>query len=155
MTRRDRSPLFQLTLARIRGFFREPSAVFWTFAFPVLLTIALGIAFRARPPEPVRTAVEAGPGADALRAALAAGRDVRIEVLPPGEARAALRALPGVRAARPDGAGWALTVDRAHVAVPALLQLLEARAIPLGALSTHRATLEDVFVTLTGRRLRD
>jgi 4-hydroxybenzoate polyprenyltransferase len=40
--RLERSALAQLTLARVRGFFREPSAVFWTFAFPVLLTIALG-----------------------------------------------------------------------------------------------------------------
>lgn len=87
----DRSPLFQLTLARIRGFFREPSAVFWTFAFPVLLTIALGIAFRARPPEPVRTAVVASPGADAVRATLAAGEGVTVEVVPADAARAALR----------------------------------------------------------------
>ncbi len=86
-----RSPLFQLTLARVRGFFREPSAVFWTFAFPVLLTIALGIAFRSRPPDPVRTAVEAGPGAEPVRAALAAGRDVTAEVLPPAAAETALR----------------------------------------------------------------
>ena len=87
----ERSPLFQLTLARVRGFFREPSAVFWTFAFPVLLTIALGIAFRSRPPEPVRTAVEAGPGAEAVREALSAGRDVTAEVLSPEAARTALR----------------------------------------------------------------
>jgi len=87
----ERSPLVQLTLARIRGFFREPSAVFWTFAFPVLLTIALGIAFRNRPPEPVHTAVEAGPGAEAVRAALSSGRDVTTEVLEPGAAQAALR----------------------------------------------------------------
>ena len=90
--RLERSPLFQLTLARIRGFFREPSAVFWTFAFPVLLTIALGIAFRAKPPDPVRTAVEAGPGAEAIRDALAAARDVSAEVLTPDAARTALRA---------------------------------------------------------------
>lgn len=89
--RLERSPLFQLTLARIRGFFREPSAVFWTFAFPVLLTIALGIAFRSRPPEPVRTAVEAGAGADRVRAALSSGRDVTAEVLAPDAARSALR----------------------------------------------------------------
>ena len=89
--RLERSPLVQLTLARVRGFFREPSAVFWTFAFPVLLTIALGIAFRSRPPEPVRTAVEAGPGAEALRAALSSGRDVTAEVLEPGAAQVALR----------------------------------------------------------------
>jgi ABC-type multidrug transport system permease subunit len=87
----DRSPLLQLTLARVRGFFREPSAVFWTFAFPVLLTIALGIAFRARPPEAVRTAVEAGPRADAARAVLAAGPDVTVDVMDADAARAALR----------------------------------------------------------------
>jgi ABC-2 type transport system permease protein len=87
----ERSPLLQLTLARIRGFFREPSAVFWTFAFPVLLTIALGVAFRSRPPEPVRTAVAAGPRAEAVRAALAAGRDVTAEVLDPAAAATALR----------------------------------------------------------------
>jgi ABC-2 type transport system ATP-binding protein len=67
----------------------------------------------------------------------------------------ALRALPGVQGVRRAGAGWALTVDRLHVAVPALLALLDDRGAPLEALSTHRATLEDVFVTLTGRRLRD
>lgn len=85
------SPLVQLTLARLRGFFREPSTVFWSFGFPALLTIALGVAFRSRPPEPVRAAVEAGRGAEALRAALAAGEGVDARVLDPGEARAALR----------------------------------------------------------------
>jgi len=66
-----------------------------------------------------------------------------------------LRRLPGIQAARRAGDGWALTVDRVHVAIPALLAHLEARSLALTALSTHRATLEDVFVTLTGRRLRD
>jgi ABC-2 type transport system permease protein len=87
----ERSPLLQLTLARIRGFFREPSAVFWTFAFPVLLTIALGIAFRSRPPEPVRTAVQEGPRAEEVRAALSSGAGVTAEVLAPDAAQAALR----------------------------------------------------------------
>ena len=72
-----------------------------------------------------------------------------------GVGEPALRELPGVQAARRNGAGWALTVERPHVAIPALLALLDARRVPLDALSTHRATLEDVFVTLTGRRLRD
>jgi ABC-2 type transport system permease protein len=52
------NPLVQLTLARWRAFYREPSAVFWTFGFPVLLAIALGIAFRNQPPQPVTCAVE-------------------------------------------------------------------------------------------------
>ncbi len=53
------NPLVELTLARIREFVREPEAVFWVFVFPVLLAMALGIAFRNTGPEPVRVAVEA------------------------------------------------------------------------------------------------
>jgi ABC-2 type transport system permease protein len=83
--------LGQLTLTRVRLFFREPSAVFWTFGFPILLSIALGIAFRNRPPEPVAAAVESGDGAAALAAALARDDQVRVRVLSPREARDALR----------------------------------------------------------------
>jgi ABC-type multidrug transport system permease subunit len=83
--------MVQLALARFRGFYREPDAVFWTFGFPILLTIALGIAFRAKPPDPVRVAVVAGPGAEAARAALGAGESVEVRVLAPDEARRALR----------------------------------------------------------------
>jgi ABC-2 type transport system ATP-binding protein len=84
------------------------------------------------------------------------GREVvEFEAAADGIDEPALRRLDGVQAVRRDGPRWALTVDRPHVVIPALLVLLEARGAPLGALSTHRATLEDVFVTLTGRRLRD
>jgi ABC-type multidrug transport system permease subunit len=51
-------PLFQLTLARIREFIREPEAVFWVFVFPVLLALALGIAFRNRPAERIPVGVD-------------------------------------------------------------------------------------------------
>ena len=85
------SPLWLLTLARVRLFYREPSTLFWTFVFPVLLTVALGLAFRAKPPEPVALGVEAGPGAEAVLAALAGHPDVRAELLDAPAARAALR----------------------------------------------------------------
>ena len=55
--------LRELTLARIREFLREPEAVFWVFGFPVIMTIALGIAFRSRTDEPVIVAVERAAGA--------------------------------------------------------------------------------------------
>jgi ABC-type multidrug transport system permease subunit len=80
-----------LTLGRWRGFFREPSAVFWTFGFPLLLSLTLGVAFRNRPPEPVYAAIEQVPGSEAARAALAASADVNVIVLAPSEARNALR----------------------------------------------------------------
>lgn len=55
-------PLVELTLARFREFLREPEAVFWVFAFPVIMTCALGIAFRSRGAEPVIVGVVAQDG---------------------------------------------------------------------------------------------
>lgn len=49
MSRFDTSSLYQLTSMRIRLFLREPEAIFWTFIFPILLAVGLGIAFRNRP----------------------------------------------------------------------------------------------------------
>ncbi len=68
---------------------------------------------------------------------------------------AAFRALPAVQGVRRVAGGWQLVTDQVHLAIPALLGHLSARGQAAAALSTHRATLEDVFVTLTGRRLRD
>jgi ABC-2 type transport system permease protein len=65
-------PLLELTRARLLEFFREPEAVFWVFVFPVLLAVALGIAFRAQPPERTRVAVVAGPLAQRVATVLAA-----------------------------------------------------------------------------------
>jgi ABC-type multidrug transport system permease subunit len=45
----DKSSLFQLTSTRFRLYLREPEAIFWTFVFPILLAVGLGIAFRNRP----------------------------------------------------------------------------------------------------------
>ena len=90
MTER-RSALAELTAARFRLFFREPSAVFWTFGFPMLLSVALGVAFRNRPPEAARVAIEAGPGAEATLRELASP-EVRAVVEEGEAARAELRA---------------------------------------------------------------
>jgi len=49
----------------------------------------------------------------------------------------------------------ALIVREPHVSIPALLEELARRRLPLARLTTHHATLEDVFVSLTGRTLRD
>jgi ABC-2 type transport system permease protein len=67
---RPRSALTELTIARFKLFFREPSAMFWTFGFPVILAIALGVAFRNKPADPVRVAVLQGPDAESIRSAL-------------------------------------------------------------------------------------
>ena len=85
-------PLWQLTLMRWRIFVREPAAVFWTYGFPVVLALALGIAFRNRPPEPALVAVEATPENKPWRDILATNSEVRVRWLQPEEARDALRA---------------------------------------------------------------
>jgi ABC-2 type transport system ATP-binding protein len=53
------------------------------------------------------------------------------------------------------GSGFALAADPLHVALPALVDHLRAAGLTLERLSTRHATLEDVFVALTGRHLRD
>ena len=66
-----------------------------------------------------------------------------------------LRALDGVTGARQHDGRWMLEVSELARAVPALLANLRTRGLELGELATHSATLEDVFVSLTGRQLRD
>ncbi len=66
-----------------------------------------------------------------------------------------LTSLPAVREARPEAGGIALTVTEPHIAIPALLQTLQSRNLDMIRLTTRHVSLEDVFVHLTGRHLRD
>jgi len=69
--------------------------------------------------------------------------------------RAALAALPGVTAVSEKGHDRILTVADIATAVPAVLAEIERRGGRLLTMTTHEATLDDVFVSLTGRALRD
>ena len=71
--------------------------------------------------------------------------------LPPAE----LSDLPSVRSAHAEAGHLVLTVAEPHVAVPALLARVAERGHKLASLATRHASLEDVFVSLTGRHLRD
>jgi ABC-2 type transport system ATP-binding protein len=66
-----------------------------------------------------------------------------------------LRRIAGVREVRTENGAVLLQVAELHTSVPALLAELTRQNVPLTELRTHSATLEDVFVTLTGRHLRD
>jgi ABC-type polysaccharide/polyol phosphate export permease len=115
-------PFLQLTATRLKLFLREPGAVFWTFGFPLILTVALGIAFRNRPPEPSAVAVTD----DALFATLSRDRSLKVRRLHEPSARHALRTgkvdlvvLPGAPitylfdATRPEGRLARATADLA------------------------------------------
>jgi ABC-2 type transport system ATP-binding protein len=90
-----------------------------------------------------------------LVAALGADHVVEFATEGGGLEVGALEGLAGVRTVRSEDGFIRLQVAQLHVAVPALLEELARRGVGLTELRTHSATLEDVFVSLTGRHLRD
>jgi ABC-type multidrug transport system permease subunit len=91
MSKRRPHPLVELTLARFREFLREPEAVFWVFAFPVIMTCALGIAFRSRGAEPIIAGVVDQAGADGVAAALESSGGFTVRRIPPADVERAVR----------------------------------------------------------------
>jgi ABC-2 type transport system ATP-binding protein len=91
----------------------------------------------------------AGLGAEhVVEFTVAGGADGALDV-------AALERLDGGKGARVHDGRWSLDAVELARAVPAVLGALAERRLPLEELVTHSATLEDVFVSLTGRQLRD
>jgi ABC-2 type transport system permease protein len=89
--RETHPPIIELTLARLREFVREPEALFWMFLFPIVLSVAMAIAFPSSGGQVVRVGVVAGPHADAVRETLAGARDVVVRELSPDDELRALR----------------------------------------------------------------
>ena len=87
-------PLLELTLTRIREFLREREAVFWVFIFPVLMTFALGVAFRNTAPDRQPVAIEATATDAKVSEALdllSRSPEINATVMTPDEATQALR----------------------------------------------------------------
>ena len=117
-------PLVELTRARLLEFRREPEALFWVFVFPVLLAVALGIAFREKPPAPYHVGVtdpavaERLAGADGL-AVERVGLDEGLRALARGRLDVVIEGTggSGVRyhydALRPESRAGQLAADRA------------------------------------------
>ncbi|HET6977157.1 MAG TPA: ABC transporter permease [Pyrinomonadaceae bacterium] len=84
-------PLVELTLTRVREFLREKEAVFWVFIFPVLMTFALGIAFRNTAPDKTPVAIETDARANETASLLSRSPDITATVMSPEEATQALR----------------------------------------------------------------
>ncbi len=120
-----------VAITSFREFWRSPEAVFWTYGFPLLMTVVLGFSFRPKSPEPLPVAVvamAAAPAdAEAIAARLRTNDRLRVEVLDAERADAALArgrlgalvhgpaADPTVRAdpTRPDAELARLQVERA------------------------------------------
>ncbi|HVR64455.1 MAG TPA: ABC transporter ATP-binding protein [Polyangia bacterium] len=94
----------------------------------------------------------------ALIAALGADHVVEFDVgaaTAERELQPLLRDLPSVTGVRREAGSWLLVTGEPHRALPALIAALQAQNLPLARLATRQATLDDVFVSLTGRSLRD
>jgi ABC-2 type transport system permease protein len=116
----------ELALLRIRTFLREPEALFWTFGFPILMAIGLGVAFGEGQEERSWIGIVGGSAAEAHVPVLEATHDLDVRVMTPEEADAALRrgdvavVLEGEERivsrydpTRPDSRSARLAVDRA------------------------------------------
>jgi ABC-2 type transport system ATP-binding protein len=97
-----------------------------------------------------------------LIASLGGEHVIEFQVAAPAEANGqaalepeSLADLPSVRAARREERHIVLAVAEPHVALPALLGRLRDRGHELASLTTRHTSLEDVFVSLTGRHLRE
>ncbi len=91
MTSERLSPLRELVLARVRSFLREPEALFWTFGFPIIMAVGLGLAFRDNPQERSAVAVERGSAAERWLPALRASKELEVRVLSADSAAIAMR----------------------------------------------------------------
>src|SRR3954470_11064183 len=85
------NPLAELTLMRVRTFLREPEALFWTFGFPILMAVGLGIAFRDQPQDRAVVGVERGSVAERWVPALRKSPALDVRVLPRDSLDLALR----------------------------------------------------------------
>ena len=92
MSEKRRSSLWQLITVRFKEYTREPEALFWSFGFPILLAIGLGIAFRSKPADVVHVAVvNNGPRGQPLATAIRRDSGLAVELLSPDSAGRALR----------------------------------------------------------------
>lgn len=107
------TPLFQLVVARLREFYREPETIFWVYGFPILLIVGLGVAFRNQPIEKTQVLVETGPQSARIAATLSANPKFQVTTGDAETCRVQLRTgkTPLVVAGNPKGPGYEYQFD--------------------------------------------
>jgi ABC-type multidrug transport system permease subunit len=162
---RDRS-LAQLTLVRFREFIRQPEAVFWTFVFPILLAVGLGLAFRSRPPEKQHVAVVKRShrirvdqvASIILQRSLQADSGIIVEMMDDTAAQHALRTAKVAMVITPlvaePGTLVQYTYDPARQE-SRTTRLIADRAIQIGGGRTDPVKVADLTVTERGSRYID
>ncbi len=146
-------PLVQLILFRIRDFLREPAALFWVFGFPMLTSLALGLAFRDRELPELGVAVVEGPEAERLTPVLEAVEGLTAQRMTEEAGRDALRrgkvAVVLIPGPQPELIADPTQADgrTARLMVVDALERLQGRE--------DRLTVRNQFVTAPGSRYID
>ena len=157
VNRQTLHPLIELTTMRVREFLREKEAVFWVFVFPVLMTFALGIAFRNTAPDKTFVAIEGdaqSASVSELANVLTHSADFNASVLSSDEATRALRSGKVSIVVKPTENDYSLRFDptrpesrTAKLIVDDVLQRAKGR--------TDVVTVAEEKVTETGARYVD
>lgn len=127
------SSLWLLAMSRLREFLREPEAVFWTYCFPMIMVVILGLSFRNKPIEKVDVDVTSGSALE-IKALEAAGK-FNVKVLPEAESLNRLRTGKTPLVVKGDGVRVSYIFDPDNT---------EARAA--------RAAVDDAIQRAAGRR---
>ncbi|HVF38262.1 MAG TPA: ABC transporter permease [Gemmatimonadaceae bacterium] len=150
------SSLVQLTLVRFREFIRQPEAVFWTFVFPILLAVGLGVAFRASAPERPRIGVlRSTPNAESVVRSLRADSALIVEELSDTAGARALRTAKIALLVHPDSNGSVRYMFDPLREESYTARLLVDRAIQSGAGRKDPVATTDSKVTERGSRYID
>jgi ABC-type multidrug transport system permease subunit len=156
--------IVQLTLVRFREFIRQPEAVFWTFVFPILLAVGLGLAFRSRPADKLRVAVvsrytaepvDISSAAQKLRTSLAADPGITVEALDDTAAAHALRTAKVALVVSPSEAGGVQYSFDPGRAESRSARLIADHAIQVGAGRADPVGVTERRVTERGSRYID
>ena len=148
--------LAQLTLVRFREFTRQPEAVFWTFVFPILLAVGLGLAFRSKAPDKPKVGVVAStPQSQAILASLEKDSSLVVEKMSDSLAAKALRTAKIALLVLPDSDGRVRYVYDASRSESANARLIADRAIQTGAGRTDPVSVTEQKVTEKGSRYID
>lgn len=84
-------PLWALVVARLREFWREPAAIFWVYVFPLIMVVALGLAFRNQPVEKFHVVIPDSSSADGLTSSLEKDKRFEVKILSESECKRMLR----------------------------------------------------------------
>ena len=149
------SPLKELVVARVREFVRQPEAIFWSYFFPVLMVLALGLAFQNKPQQKITVDVESGPRAEEIQQKLSSEK---FEVQIHDEQATRLRLRTGRTAiviqAQPESANFHYVFDPSRPE-SALARLLVDDALQRAAGRQDLLTVEDRHVKEVGSRYVD